>query len=100
MDISADRLEISLRTELKDPRISRGVDSSGSGVICVGTGAGGAVKNPVIYTGELGMVPGIEALRLELYTGPFGEVEILEQRQVPVVSSRALHNALGRIAKH
>ena len=95
----SNRLKIGLRAELEDTWIRRGVNRSGSGVIGTSAGAGSAVENPVVHPRELRVVPGIEALRLELDTGPFGEVEILEQRQVPVVSSGALHDALGGIAE-
>ena len=84
-------LEVCLRSELEDTRIGNGVDSATSVVICVRAGTEVTIKNAGINSGELRVVPGVETLRLELYAGAFGEVKVLEQRNVPSVASGALH---------
>ncbi len=89
------RLEINLPAELEDTRISDGVDLSRSGVIRVGRVTR---KDRVVNPGELGMVPGVERLRPELEPHTFFDVEVLVQRQVPVVAARSFHDVLGRIA--
>src|ERR1035437_4588776 len=91
-------LEISLRAELEDTRVSDAVDCALGAVIRVGPGTGGAIENPGVDPGELRMVPGVEGLELQLDAGLFREAEVFEKRRVPVVASRPDSDGLGSIA--
>src|SRR5580704_14322133 len=91
----ADRLKVNPRSELEDTRIGDCVDLSGSGVIGVRRVAR---QDARVHPCELRVIPGVEGLRPELDPGTFFDVEILVQRQVPVVAARAFHDALRSIA--
>jgi hypothetical protein len=84
-------LEICLRAELEDTRIGDAINPASVTVISIGAGAELASENAGVNSCKLRVVPCVERLCLELDTGPFSEVEILEQGDVPSVTSRAFH---------
>src|SRR5690242_6778852 len=95
--------KIKLRGDLNRARVARRVDLSRranrrGGDRFTGTGRRNPIVDPIVRAAaQLRVVEGIKRLAAQLESHALRDVEILEERNIPVVDSRATQNIAPRV---